>query len=371
MFEREKLSGSNFNDWFRSLKLVLRVDKKLYVIEQPILPSPAAGSTHQAFVEWNTIYDAHIEVACFMLGIKDNKIDLLVQQYEQFTILEEESINNSFYRFNTIITSLKALDEGFSNKKCVRKFLRSLHLKWRAKVMAIEESKDLSSLALDELIGNLKLHKVIKEKDSEIYKDKKERVKSITLKAKKESSDDETSTSKKRIGFVSIPRRGGIIIPEGKRDNKKSKSDRKCLRCGDPKHLLSECPNLHGTRKKKPLSRVLEVIAQMKPSTKSTKKLVSWLNLQIRFTSPGSCGAAVIEDSGNDSAGSGSYGGAALVVIVAIHGEVSWVEGGSRMVTNPPMVANVLVESVWIWVLCSEQFDSGMGHCMGVMVHVV
>ncbi|GJT08740.1 hypothetical protein Tco_0843202 [Tanacetum coccineum] len=61
MFESEKLSGSNFNDWFRSLKLVLRVDKKLYVIEQPIPPSHAAGSTHQAFVEWNIIYDAHIE----------------------------------------------------------------------------------------------------------------------------------------------------------------------------------------------------------------------------------------------------------------------------------------------------------------------
>ncbi|GJW27716.1 hypothetical protein Tco_0044591, partial [Tanacetum coccineum] len=92
--------------------------------------------------------------------VKDNKIDLLVQQYEQFTILEEESIDSGFARFNTIITSLKALDEGFSSKNYVRKFLRALHPKWRAKVTAIEESKDLSSLALDELIGNLKVHEV-------------------------------------------------------------------------------------------------------------------------------------------------------------------------------------------------------------------
>ncbi|GJX39215.1 retrovirus-related pol polyprotein from transposon TNT 1-94 [Tanacetum coccineum] len=127
--------------------------------------------------------------------VKDNKIDLLVQQYEQFTILEEESIDSGFARFNTIITSLKALDEGFSSKNYVRKFLRALHPKWRAKVTAIEESKDLSSLALDELIGNLKVHEVVMEKDSEIYRGKKERVKSIALKAKKESSDDETSTS--------------------------------------------------------------------------------------------------------------------------------------------------------------------------------
>ncbi|GJW58532.1 hypothetical protein Tco_0105263 [Tanacetum coccineum] len=63
--------------------------------------------------------------------VKDNKIDLLVQQYEQFTIPEEESIDNAFARFNTIITSLKALNEGFSSKNYVRKFLRALHPKWR------------------------------------------------------------------------------------------------------------------------------------------------------------------------------------------------------------------------------------------------
>ncbi|GJW02094.1 hypothetical protein Tco_1560950 [Tanacetum coccineum] len=75
-------------------------------------------------------------------------MDLLVQQYKQFTILEEESIDNAFARFNTI------------------------HPKWRVKVTAIEESKDLTSLSLDELIGNLKVYE-----------------------AKKESSDEDSTTS--------------------------------------------------------------------------------------------------------------------------------------------------------------------------------
>ncbi|GJU21947.1 hypothetical protein Tco_1155289 [Tanacetum coccineum] len=100
-----------------------------------------------------------------------------------------------FARFNNIITSLKALNEGFSSENYVKKFLRTLRPKWRAKVMAIEESKYLSSLALDELIGNLKVHELVMKKNSKIYKGKKERVKSIALKAKKESSDDETLTS--------------------------------------------------------------------------------------------------------------------------------------------------------------------------------
>ncbi|GJZ60110.1 hypothetical protein Tco_0615926 [Tanacetum coccineum] len=75
------------------------------------------------------------------------------------------------------------------------KFLRSLHPKWRAKVTTIEESKDLPSLALDELIGNLKVHEIVMERDSRIYRGKKERVKFNALKAKKKSSDDETFTS--------------------------------------------------------------------------------------------------------------------------------------------------------------------------------
>ncbi|GJW59908.1 putative ribonuclease H-like domain-containing protein [Tanacetum coccineum] len=46
-----------------------------------------------------------------------------------------------------------------------RKFLRALPSKWRPKVMAIEESKDLSKLSLDELVGNLKVYEVVLEKD--------------------------------------------------------------------------------------------------------------------------------------------------------------------------------------------------------------
>nr|GEV21145.1 hypothetical protein [Tanacetum cinerariifolium] len=72
----------------------------------------------------------------------------------------------------------------------VRKFLRTLHPKWREKITTIEESKDLTSLSLDELIKNLKVYEMIIKKDSKIVKAKGER-KSLALKAKKESSDEE------------------------------------------------------------------------------------------------------------------------------------------------------------------------------------
>ncbi|GJR31401.1 hypothetical protein Tco_1107633 [Tanacetum coccineum] len=150
-----------------------------------------------SFIYWKNRFETYVNLKDLDLWhvitngnnqVKDNKIDLLVQQYEQFVISEDESIYSAFARFNTIITSLKALDEGYSSKNYVRKFLRALHPKWIAKVTAIEESKDLTSLSLDELIGNLKVHEMIIKKDSEIVKAKVER-KSLALKAKKESSD--------------------------------------------------------------------------------------------------------------------------------------------------------------------------------------
>nr|GEV01045.1 retrovirus-related Pol polyprotein from transposon TNT 1-94 [Tanacetum cinerariifolium] len=204
----------------------------------------------------NTLEGSRVWEIC-NIQVKDNKIDLLVQQYEQFTILEEESIASGFVRFNTIITSLKALDKSFSSKNYVRKFLRAIHPKWRAKVTEIEEPKDLSSPDLDELIGNLKVHEVVMKKDSEIYKGKKERVKSITLKAKKESSD-ETLTSRSDDeeyamavrNFKKFFRRKGKFVRQPREekkslrqtDRKKGKSDRKCFRCGDPNHLIDDCP---------------------------------------------------------------------------------------------------------------------------------
>ncbi|GJW27455.1 retrovirus-related pol polyprotein from transposon TNT 1-94 [Tanacetum coccineum] len=96
------------------------------------------------------------------------------------------------------------------------------------------------------------------EKDFEIYKGKKERVKSIALKAKKESSDDETSTSGSDDeeyamavrNFKKFFRRKGKFVRQPReekksfrqRDEKKGKSDRKCFRCGDPNHLIGDCP---------------------------------------------------------------------------------------------------------------------------------
>ncbi|GJY84163.1 hypothetical protein Tco_0497539 [Tanacetum coccineum] len=62
-------------------------------------------------------------------------------------------------------------------------------------VMNRNRQMHLTSLSLDELIGNLKVYEVIIKKDSEMVKGKREQIRSLALKAKKESSDEDSSTS--------------------------------------------------------------------------------------------------------------------------------------------------------------------------------
>nr|GEW43875.1 retrovirus-related Pol polyprotein from transposon TNT 1-94 [Tanacetum cinerariifolium] len=93
--------------------------------------------------------------------VKNCKIDLLTQEYEKFSVSNEETIDSGFTRFNSIATSLKSLDPDYSSKNHMRKFLRALPLKCRAKV-----------------------YKMVLDNDGVALKTTKEKVKSLALKAK-------------------------------------------------------------------------------------------------------------------------------------------------------------------------------------------
>nr|GEW05772.1 zf-CCHC domain-containing protein/DUF4219 domain-containing protein/UBN2 domain-containing protein [Tanacetum cinerariifolium] len=91
-----------------------------------------------------------------------------------------------------------------------------------------------------------------------MVKGKREQNRSLALKAKKDSSDEESSTSDSEDkeyatavrDFKKIFKRRGRFIrqPHDERKlsqrNKDGKSERKCFKCGDPNHLIGECPKL-------------------------------------------------------------------------------------------------------------------------------
>ncbi|GJV74404.1 hypothetical protein Tco_1505988 [Tanacetum coccineum] len=70
----------------------------------------------------------------------------------------------------------------------------ALHPKWHAKVTAIEESKNITTLPLDELIGNLKVYEEVIKKDFKTVKARKNK-KIPCIKMKKGSNDEDSSSS--------------------------------------------------------------------------------------------------------------------------------------------------------------------------------
>ncbi|GJX14319.1 hypothetical protein Tco_0206077 [Tanacetum coccineum] len=142
----------------------------------------------------------------------------------------------------------KSLDESFSSRNHVRKFLRALPTKWRPNVTAIKESKDLSTLYLYELISNLKVYKVVLEKDSKTSKNNKERYKSLALKAKRESSVKETSSSGSEDkeyamevrDFKKFFRRSGKIRSWSDSNEEDLKKDEICLMAHESNEVHSD-----------------------------------------------------------------------------------------------------------------------------------
>ena len=111
---------------------------------------------------------------------------------------EDESFDEFYAKLKDIVNSTFNLWETSPKPKVVRKVLRSLPERFHAKIIAIEESKDINSISLTKLVGNLQTYKLGLTR---IRKGSKS--KSMSLKAKSnktdESFDDEDSKMKSYI----------------------------------------------------------------------------------------------------------------------------------------------------------------------------
>ncbi|GKD25353.1 zinc finger, CCHC-type containing protein, partial [Tanacetum coccineum] len=127
MLEREKPSGSNFNDWFRLLRIVLLVEKKLNIIEQPIPPAPVAGSTNQAFEDWNTIYDVHNEElkSMFEKQVRVKRFDL-IQTFHACKQEEGKSISSYVLKMEGYVEQLERLGCVFPQEISIGLILNDL-----------------------------------------------------------------------------------------------------------------------------------------------------------------------------------------------------------------------------------------------------
>ena len=80
--------------------------------------------------------------------------------YEGTKKVKDKSFDSFYGKLNEVVIGKFNLDEKTEDSKIVRKILQSLLESFRAKVTAIEESKDLDDIKVQELIGSLQTYEL-------------------------------------------------------------------------------------------------------------------------------------------------------------------------------------------------------------------
>ena len=193
--------------------------------------------------------------------VKDTKLQMLTTRFEELRMSEDESFDSFYSKLNEVVISKFNLVEKTEDLKVVRKILHSLPKSFRAKVTAIEESKVLDEIKVQELIGSLQTY--------ELSLPNQRKSKSLTLKTINErveahNSSDEDVVEKdvaylaknfhKFLKFKNSGKFGdkGKFTNFGKekkdfkkREWKESQSTKgvTCFECNGHGHFKKECPN--------------------------------------------------------------------------------------------------------------------------------
>ncbi|KAK8555198.1 hypothetical protein V6N12_009351 [Hibiscus sabdariffa] len=85
LLEKEKLNGINFLDWFRNLRIVLKQERKEYVIEEPVPDEPAANAPRADKDKFKKHMDDMVDVGCLMLATMDFELQ---KQHENMVAYE-------------------------------------------------------------------------------------------------------------------------------------------------------------------------------------------------------------------------------------------------------------------------------------------
>ncbi|KAJ9538953.1 LOW QUALITY PROTEIN: hypothetical protein OSB04_031686 [Centaurea solstitialis] len=95
---------------------------------------------------------------------KRNQKAILKQQYENFTSLKNESMTQTFDRFNKLIGELATVDVKMDKDDVNRKFLRSLGEEWTIYTVSFRQGDNLEDKELEDLYNDLRIFEAEVEK---------------------------------------------------------------------------------------------------------------------------------------------------------------------------------------------------------------
>ncbi|XP_070049150.1 uncharacterized protein [Nicotiana tomentosiformis] len=188
---------------------------------------------------WDALQNAHEGTN----QVKRLRIELLMRNYELFSMKESEPIQDMMTRFTIITNELKSLEKVFTSEELVSKVLRILLVSRESKVTAIEEAKELDKISLDNLVGNLKTHEMRK---IELRKEDPKKDNDLILKA---SKDDESDYDDPDLAMFAKFKR---FMKNSKSASKRETSSKHkqidkakydgCYKCGKIDHMVKDNP---------------------------------------------------------------------------------------------------------------------------------
>ena len=87
VLDKEKLNGTNFADWSRNLRIVLRQDKKEHVLEEPIPDVPAENAAATLKSAYKKACDESLDVSCLMLAAMNSDLQKQFENIEAYDMI--------------------------------------------------------------------------------------------------------------------------------------------------------------------------------------------------------------------------------------------------------------------------------------------
>ncbi|KAK0576845.1 hypothetical protein LWI29_024227 [Acer saccharum] len=176
--------------------------------------------------------------------VKKVRLQTMRRQLELLQMKKTEKVADYFSQTLALVNQMKSNGETISDVQIMEKILRTLTEKFEYKVTAIEESKDLEEMTLDELMGSLQAHE---QRLDEKSVTEVEEALQIQLSLKKDKDETRKNSEASQKGQNSQNWRGSASRSSqgkgggGNNTNQKSKSQIQCFRCKRYGHYKNEC----------------------------------------------------------------------------------------------------------------------------------
>ena len=174
VLEKDKLTGTNFLDWFRNLRIILKQERKLYVLDEPLPKEPDDNAPRAEKNAYEKHHNDSIDVACLILATMSSELQKDLENMESYNMIF--NLKETFHqhtrqeRYETTkgLYSCK-MAEGASVSVHVLKIKGYIgHLSWLRFPLSQELATDLILNSLPDSYGQFVMNYNMNEMDKSI-----------------------------------------------------------------------------------------------------------------------------------------------------------------------------------------------------------